>query len=125
TRAAQRQAVVHVVLDAHQRIKQHLVVGLQLDIELLHIRPLVPVRVVTVDFELQNSFGAHSSVLLRKSALWAGRTRPSAASTERACTRGGCPLNTTAYASASFRHHARDGRSERAHHGFRYGLPPT
>src|SRR5690606_40831718 len=104
---------------------QHLVGGLELDVELLHVRPLIPIRIIAVDFELQNSFSAHSSVLLRKSALWAGRTRPSAASTERACTRGDCLPNKTAYASASFRHHAPDGRSERVRHGFRYDLPPT
>src|SRR5690606_10023463 len=94
TRTTQRETVVHVVLDAHEGIEQHLVGGLELHFKLLHVWTLVLVRIVAVDLEFQSSLGAHSSVLLRKSALWAGRTRPSAASTVRACTRGDCLPST-------------------------------
>ncbi len=58
--AAQGQAVIDVVLDAHQRIEQHLVGGLEFDFQLLHVRALVLVRIVAVDFELDDSLGAHS-----------------------------------------------------------------
>src|SRR5690606_8727673 len=120
-RAAQRQAVIDIVLDPNQGVQKHLVVWLQLDLELLHVGTLILVGIVAIDFKFDDTFFAHFSILLRRSVPWVGSSRRSVASFAQACIRGGGLPRTIGSAPASSRRPARDDRPAREHRGFRYG----
>ena len=113
-RAAQRQRVV-LCLDADQRIEQHALGRLQLDVVVLHVRLVVLVGIVAVDSKCMFSEGGvrpgwhvrlvtHQQIDLRHSARSntfspsAQMALPSAASSARACNRADCRPCTTACA---------------------------
>src|SRR5690606_16824257 len=123
--ATQRQAVVHVIFNAQDRIEQHLVGRFQLDFDLLHVGTLVLVRIVAVDFKFDLTFLTHVCILLRKSGPWAESFRLSEAASRQACTPDGCLPRTTRCDAASFRRHVLGGRSGHEHRDFQYEWRPT